>query len=122
MGLKFRPSLKPPAEAQFDLQIKDFCRRVSLQDLFADQPQGPNFDPRLYMPTGWNPPQQNPELEETLFEFCKELRRNISECRSHWKDNLTSQDTAELSELKSNCTVRVLVTDKNLGPALLPMD
>ncbi|XP_068686799.1 uncharacterized protein [Montipora foliosa] len=43
MGLKFRPSLKPPTEAQFDLQIKDFCRRVRLQSLFADQPQDPNF-------------------------------------------------------------------------------
>ena len=31
MGLKFRPSLLPPSEAQFDLQIQDFCRRVRLQ-------------------------------------------------------------------------------------------
>ena len=52
LGLKFRPSLRPPTEAQFDLQIKDFCRRVRLQDLFANQPQDPDFNPRLYVPTG----------------------------------------------------------------------
>lgn len=83
MGLKFRPSLKPPTEAQFDLQIKDFCRRVRLQDLFAHQPQDPDFNPRLYVPSGWNPPRQNPELEEKLFELRKELRRSISECKPH---------------------------------------
>lgn len=122
MGLKFRPSLKPPTEAQFDLQIKDFCRRVRLQDLFAHQPQDPDFNPRLYVPSGWNPPRQNPELEEKLFELRKELRRSISECKPHWKGNLTSYDRAELRELKHNRTVRVLPTDKNLGPALLSTD
>ena len=122
MGLKFRPSLKPPTEAQFDLQIKDFCRRVRLQDLFAHQPQDPDFNPRLYVPSGWNPPRQNPELEEKLFELRKELRRSISECKPHWKGNLTSHDRAELRELKHNCTVRVLPTDKNLGPAFLSTD
>ncbi|XP_044170614.1 uncharacterized protein LOC114971795 [Acropora millepora] len=122
MGLKFRPSLKPPTEAQFDLQIKDFCRRVRLQDLFAHQPQDPDFNPRLYVPSGWNPPRQNPELEEKLFELRKELRRSISECKPHWKGNLTSYDRAELRELKHNRTIRVLPTDKNLGPALLSTD
>ena len=45
MGLKFRPLLKSPTAAEFDLQIKDFCRRVRLHALFADQPQDPNFNP-----------------------------------------------------------------------------
>lgn len=38
MGLKFRPSLRPPGEAQFYSQIEDFCRRVRLQDKFANCP------------------------------------------------------------------------------------
>ena len=109
----------PPTEAQFDLQIKDFCRRLCLQDLFSDQSQDPDFNPRLYVPTGRNPPRQNPELEEQLFELRKELRRSIPECKPHWKDNLTSQDSAQIGELKNNHTVRVLPTDKNLGPALI---
>ena len=50
MGLKFRPSFKPPTEAQFDLQIKDFCRRIRLLDLFAHQPDDPDFNPRMYVP------------------------------------------------------------------------
>ena len=35
------------------IQIKDFCRRVRLQDLFANQPQDSDFNPRLYLSTGW---------------------------------------------------------------------
>ena len=122
MGLKFRPLLKPPTAAQFDLQIKDFCRRVRLQALFADQPQDHDFNPQLYVPTGWNPPQQDFKLEDKLFHQCEALRRNIAECKPHWKENLTRQDRAELKELQHNCTVRVLPTDKNLGPALLSTD
>ena len=122
MGLKFRPSLKSPTAAEFDLQIKDFCRRVRLHALFADQPQDPNFNPRLYVPTGWNPPREDPELEDKLFNLRKALRRNIAENQPHWKDNLSRQDRAELKELKSNQAVRVLPTDKNLRPALISTD
>ena len=121
-GLKFRLSLKPAPEAQFVLQIKDFCRRVRLKDFFADQPQDPDFNPRLYVPTGWNPPRQNPELEDKLFPLRETLRRNFSESKPRWKDNLTRQERTELKELKNNQTVRVLPTDKNLGPALLSTD
>ena len=122
MGLKFRPSLKSPTAAEFDLQIKDFCRRVRLHALFADQPQDPNFNPRLYVPTGWNPPREDPELEDKLFHLSESLRRNISEHKPRWKNNLTRQDRAELKQLKNNQTVRVLPTDKNLGPALMSTD
>ena len=122
MGLKFRPSLKPPSVDQFDLQIKDFCRRVRLQALFADQPQDNDFNPRLYVPTGWNPPREDPELEDKLFHLRETLRRNISERKLHWEDNLARQDRAELKELQNNRAVRILPTDKNLGPALMSTD
>ena len=121
-GLKFRPSLKPPSVDQFDLQIKDFCRRVRLQALFADQPQDNDFNPRLYVPTGWNPPREDPELEDKLFHLRETLRRNISERKPHWQDNLTRQDRAELKALQNNRAVRILPTDKNLGPALMSTD
>ena len=48
MGLKFRPSLRPPSVAQFDLQIKDLCRRVRLQDKFVNCLQDTDFKPRHF--------------------------------------------------------------------------
>ena len=122
MGLKFRPSLLPPSEAQFDLQIQDFCRRVRLQDKFANCPPDKDFNPRLYVPTGWNPPRENPDLEDKLFALRKELLKNIVAGKPHWKNNLTKHEREELSELKSNPNIKILPTDKNLGPALVSTD
>ena len=65
---------------------------------------------------------QNPELEDKLFPLRETLRRNFSESKPRWKDNLTRQERTELKELKNNQTVRVLPTDKNLGSALLSTD
>ena len=119
MGLKFRPSLRPPAEAQFDLQIQDFCRRVRLQDKFANSALDTDFNSRLYVPTGWNPPRENPDFEDKLFTLRKELRKNIVVSKPHWRNNLTKQEQEELHELKCNSSIRILPTDKNLGPVLL---
>ena len=65
--------IKPPTAAHCDLQIKDFCRRVRLQALFAAQPQDHDFSPPLYVPTGWIPQRQDPELEDKLFHLREAL-------------------------------------------------
>ena len=122
IGLKFRPSRRPPSVAQFNLQIKHFCRRVRLQDKFANCLQDTDFNPRLYVPTGWNPPRENPELEDKLFAVRKQLRDNITVNIPHWKNNLTKQERKELQELKSNPNIKVLPTDKNMEPAPLSTD
>ena len=109
MGFKFRPTLSPPPEA----------RRVRLQDMFSGEPQDPDFNPRLYVPTGWNPPRQNPDLEDKLFYLRQELQQSFADNKPHWRNNLTSQERTELKELKNNPDVRILATDKNLGPALM---
>ena len=38
LGLKFRPSLRPPATRVFKEQIQDFCRSVRLHYKYADHP------------------------------------------------------------------------------------
>ena len=119
MGLKFRPTLKPPPEAQFAEQIKEFCRSVRLYYKFAGQPQVGTFNRRLYVRSDWNPPRENPDLEDKLHDLSKELKLNISNNKPHWKNNLSRQERTELGELKSNESVRVVATDKNLGPALM---
>ena len=67
LGLKFRPSLKPPPAAQFESQIQDFCRSVRLHHRYANQPEDPDFNPKLYVQSGWNPPREDPDLEEDLY-------------------------------------------------------
>ena len=122
MGLKFRSTLRPPAARVFDHQIQDFCRSVRLHYKFADQPDDPDFNPKLYVKTGWNPPREDPDLEENLYKIRQELLENFNQTTPRWTNNLTSDERRGLGELKENPTVRVFATDKNLGPALVSTD
>ena len=62
LGLKFRPLLRPPTARVFDSQVQDFCRSVSLHYKYADQPDDPAFNPKLYVKSGWNPPREDYDL------------------------------------------------------------
>ena len=122
LGLKFRPTLKPPDLTQFNVQIQDFCRSVRLHKKFEGEPADPDFNPRLYVKSTWNPPREDPDLEDKLHEICKDLRQNIKQNKPHWSRNLSALDREEINQIKRDETVRVLATDKNLGPALVSTD
>lgn len=122
LGLKFRPTQKPPDLTQFNVQIQDFCRSVRLHKKFEGEPEDSNFNPRLYVKSTWNPPREDPDLEDKLHDICKDLRQNIKQNKPHWKRNLSVTDREELSQIRNDDSVRVLDTDKNLGPALVSTD
>ncbi|KAL9970736.1 hypothetical protein ACROYT_G023153 [Oculina patagonica] len=90
--------------------------------LGLDQPDDPDFNPKLYVKTGWNPPREDPDLEENLYKIRQELLENFNQTPPRWTNNLTSDERRGLRELKENPTVRVLATDKNLEPALVATD
>ena len=119
LGLKFRPTRQPPAARVFDNQIQDFCRSVRLHYKYADKPEDPDFNPKLYVKSNWNPPREDPHLEENLYKIRRELLTNFSVNRPQWKPNLTREELRGLRDLKDDPSVRVLATDKNLGPALV---
>ncbi|CAH3172873.1 unnamed protein product, partial [Porites lobata] len=104
LGLKFRPTLRPPAARVFENQIQDFCRSVRLHYKYADKPDDPDFNPKLY---------------ENLYKIRQELLTNLSDNRPLWKNNLSREERSGLREIKEDPSVRVLATDKNLGPALV---
>lgn len=119
LGLKFRPTLRPPAARVFENQVQDFCRSVRLHYKYADKPDDPDFNPKLYVKSGWNPPREDPDLEENLYKIRQELLTNLSDNRPLWKNNLSREERSGLREIKEDPSVRVLATDKNLGPALV---
>ena len=119
LGLKFRPSLRPPTARVFECQVQDFCRSVCLHYKYADQPDDPAFNPKLYVKSGWNPPRKDYDLEENLYKIRQELVENFNQNSPRWNSNLTSEERRGFRDLKENPTVRILATDKNLGPALV---
>ena len=111
--------LRPPPVRVFENQVQDFCRSVRLHYKYANQPEDPDFKPKLYMKSGWNPPRENPNIEDNLYKLRHDLLEDFQgnfPCR---KNNLSREERLGLQELKANPTVRVLATDKNLGPALV---
>ena len=86
------------------------------------EPEDPYFNPRLYVKSTWNPPREDPDLEDKLHDICKDLQQNITQNKPHWKRNLSVTDRKELNQIKNDDSVRVLDTDKNLGPALVSTD
>lgn len=69
LGLKFRPTRQPPAARVFDNHIQDFCRSVRSHYKYADKPEDPDFNPKLYVKSNWNPPREDPVLEEACIRF-----------------------------------------------------
>ena len=122
LGLTFRPTLRPPAARVFDHQIQDFCRSVHLHYKFGDQTDDPDFNPKLYVKTGWNSSREDPDLEENLYKIRQELLENFNQTLPHWTNNLTSDERRGFRELKENPMVHVSATDKNLRPALASTD
>ena len=123
LGLKFRPTLKPPSVAQFLPQIQDICRSVRLHKKFEHQPDDPDFNPRFYVRSEWDPSHEDPHLEDNLYHIQKKLWQNLSFSKTtEWNANLKSNITAELKNLKENKAVRVTDTDKNLSPAVVSTD
>ena len=119
LGLKFRPTLRPPTAGVFDCRVQGFSRSVRLHYKYANQPNDPAFNPKLYVKSGWNPPREDPNLKERLYSICQDLLENFNKNKPRWKDNLSSEERSGQREIKENPTVRVLATDKNLGPALI---
>ena len=96
LGLKFRPTRQPPAARVFDNQIQDSCRSVRLHYKYADKPEDPNFNPKLYVKSNWNPPRKDANLEENLYKIRRELLTNFSVNRPQWKPNLSREELCGL--------------------------
>ena len=69
LGLKFRPTLKPPDLTPLNLQIQDFCRSVRLHKKFEGGPTDPDFKRRFYVKSTWNPPREDTDLEDNLHKI-----------------------------------------------------
>lgn len=119
LGLKFRPTLRSPPVLVFENQVQDFCFSIRLLYKYANQPEEPDFNPKLFVKSRWNPPQENLDLEDNLYKLHHELLEDFQRNFQRWKNNLSREERFELQEPKANSTVCILATDKNLRPAIV---
>ena len=103
-----------------DLKVKAFMA-TKFEDEAEEEDADDDYNPRMYIRTGWTPP-------EHLFPFPKELPRRLrnfetaiksmvqlKKCRS----NLLPHQRVALDYLRNQTDLLVVQCDKNLGPALI---
>ena len=78
----------------------------------CNQPDDPDFNLKLYVKSGWNPPQEDPNLKESLYSIRQDVLDNFNKNKPRCRNNLASEERSGLREIKGNPMVRVFATDK----------
>lgn len=116
--LKFRPSLRPPSLATFQEHIAEFSRSVRLHYRFANEPEDPSFNPRLYVKSNWNPPREDFERLKKLSIVFRRICAIILVCaRLSGKTAFLYRTEQNFKTLKRMRPISVFV-DELVKPAI----
>jgi len=80
-----------------------------------------DYNPKLYLPSRWKPPEASTEIEKYLKEFETALKEetNKNAMTTTPKSNLTKLQQSCLEKIKNNCRYIVCLSNKNLGPVIM---
>jgi hypothetical protein len=112
-------------DVMFKRNLSRFARsvriRLALQHLDTDKE---SYIPGLYIPSKWEPPPANANVEARLMEFAERFERLTLHASKRRRNrfNLNPQQYWVLRTLKSDRCFIVVLTDKNLGPAIMERD
>lgn len=124
LGHKFIPQRSLPTQNLYST-FTEFARNVCLKYTFSDNNHNTNEfnknDRKIYIKLPWSLDHGNNELEYQLTKFYNHLQHLTSNnLQSIQKTtNLTRPQTETLSRLKNNQDTITILTDKNLGPAVM---
>ena len=125
LGLKFCIQEKQPSKQKLEEGIQRFKRDIRLKHFFAGTIENPNYKKykKIYIKSNFDPKtiHRDLKLENTLTNFENKLisaRINIIR-NSYDRTNLTTQQQNMIKTLKKDKHLILLVTDKNLGPAIM---
>jgi hypothetical protein len=119
LGLSFCPR---PRLATYD--VSDFTQRFR-RDIFTKayfahrETEEENFNPKLFIRSEWEPDQEAipDDLKKRTDVFLKEITSLFKKRRS--PPSLLYSQRQLLKNLQNNSDFMVVVTDKNLGPAII---
>ena len=124
-GLKFcieQALPKPLLDTTFDRIEND----IRLRYFWATKGTTPcnveeDYNPKLYIKSGWTPEEASPELENALQQFRTRTATTVKQNNATLKrkHNIPTRPRRLLQTLAKNPNFIILPTDKNLGPAIM---
>ena len=119
LSLNFRPTTTPIVGSDLNNQLKDFARSIRLMFQFAGSVEDPNFNPRLYVKNqDYEPYPANLETENSL-KGMKAILGKVVNLPKNWDSNMSSDMRLAIMSLKLDKSIKVLDSDKNLGPVVV---
>ena len=136
-------TLSPPAGAKYLLGLGEkFCiergrprgtdklyltnmsrlaRSIRIRDALKDFEGESDYIPGLYIPSGWNPGLADVDIEFRLMAFADRIRSLTLHASKRRRNrfNLTTQQYRILRRIREDKRFIVVLTDKNLGPAIM---
>ena len=126
LGLKFCVQQRKLDDATLEKGLARMKRDVRLKYLFADEDDDfdADFTKKLYIKSNWQPPWANQKVEQMLEEFGDAMRDKREKKKKTLKGstNLTALQSRHLDSLRRDHRFITLITDKNLGPAIMERD
>lgn len=98
-----------------------FARSIRIRDAMKDFEGESDYIPGLYIPSPWNPGRADVNIEFRLMTFADRIRALTLSAskRRRSKFNLTVQQYRILKQIRQDKRFIVVLTDKNLGPAIM---
>ena len=121
LNLNYCPTPSPLSPQDMLDQLPRFVRSLRLRHQFRDTGQQSQLDSRLrsiYVAnSSYQPPSCDPNIEATLATIADKLR--VTSWQPSKYRNLTAGQRELLQVLQFRPDIQVVLTDKNLGPAVL---
>ena len=118
LGLNFRPTPSLISAHTRSRQMDEFARSVRIKHFFRGKDLSPQYQShKLFLKSDWIPPLGPAWIEIPLLAIRHELTAiTISH---HIKSNISQSELHTLSKLQSNRSIKILPSDKNLGPTIV---
>ena len=122
-GLKF--CIEPPLpKPKLHTTLARLTKDIRLKCHFPQDPNSPDcpeYNPKLYIRSTWDPPRAPKPIEDALQSLHQTLHQktHTNSLHCHRKHNLYASNRLLMRTLKTSTKHIVLPTDKNLGPAIL---
>ncbi|EJK45389.1 hypothetical protein THAOC_35999 [Thalassiosira oceanica] len=121
LGLKFCVKPTKPSQKSFTTlcdKLDNQVRRIAYFNGRDDTDDG-NYNPSLYIPSNWKPPQGDEEIKDALATLRRHIQSDSRRYTKRTLSNITPYQGRLIDALTNNDEMIIIEADKNLGAAIM---